>query len=399
MAPPPTWAPPSRRSASPSAATRRPSTNRNTTVQSSWRANIPIDPLAAVMPAISPEGFEELVADIGEHGILNEITIYQDENGTDSILDGCTRLDAAERAGVPVIKDGALNFDVVPHRYVHGNTDREAYVRAQNLLRKHYNSEQKRDAAAKLLKAMPGQSNRAIAKQLKIDNKTVASVRRKLESTAEIPQLRSTVGAEGRSRRRKTKTELANSAGAMIGGSMRDADHDQPNADTLKTDPPAARAAADNHMLAETIDDSEQKAPTTGNDKAKVENAEADRVAGISAALAGLKIDTLIEVLRPHIQRLGREGLCQAMTEELKSDLRDRIIGQAIAMASKKTTFATHATGRLHAALRIAEKPELTEEDIRKVLDSLRVINRDAGKRGIATANVVIAEVQKGAKK
>jgi hypothetical protein len=98
--------------------------------RSKWRSCIAVDPLAANMPAISPEDFKEMVADISEHGIRNEITIFRDADRNESVLHGCTRLDAAEAAGLPIIKEGALDFDVVPHRYVEGNTDRKAYIRA-----------------------------------------------------------------------------------------------------------------------------------------------------------------------------------------------------------------------------------------------------------------------------
>jgi hypothetical protein len=58
------------------------------------------------------------------------------------------------------------------------------------------------------LKAKPEASNRKIAKQVKADDKTVASVRRDLESTAEIPQLEKTVGADGKKRAKpKRKSE------------------------------------------------------------------------------------------------------------------------------------------------------------------------------------------------
>jgi hypothetical protein len=58
---------------------------------------------------------------------------------------------------------------------------------------------------AKVLKAKPEASNRQIAKQVKADDKTVATVRRELEATAEIPQLEKTTGADGKARTTKRK--------------------------------------------------------------------------------------------------------------------------------------------------------------------------------------------------
>ncbi|MFZ2078185.1 MAG: hypothetical protein WAV38_16320, partial [Xanthobacteraceae bacterium] len=49
----------------------------------------------------------------------------------------------------------------------------------------------------------PTKSNRQIAATAKVDDKTVGAVREKLESTAEIPQLESTTGADGKTRKRK----------------------------------------------------------------------------------------------------------------------------------------------------------------------------------------------------
>jgi hypothetical protein len=56
-----------------------------------------------------------------------------------------------------------------------------------------------------VLKAKPKASNRKIAKQVKADDKTVATVRRELEATAEIPQLAKTTGADGKERPAKRK--------------------------------------------------------------------------------------------------------------------------------------------------------------------------------------------------
>jgi hypothetical protein len=79
------------------------------------------------------------------------------------------------------------------------------YVLSANLHRRHLTSEQKRELIAKILKAKPETSNRKIAKQTKADDKTVAKVRRKLESTSEIPRLEKTTGADGRQRKARPK--------------------------------------------------------------------------------------------------------------------------------------------------------------------------------------------------
>ena len=59
-------------------------------------------------------------------------------------------------------------------------------------------SEQKRDLIGKLLKANPEASDRTIAKQTKVDNKTVAKARAKLEGREEIPHVEKRTDASGR---------------------------------------------------------------------------------------------------------------------------------------------------------------------------------------------------------
>ena len=49
-----------------------------------------------------------------------------------------------------------------------------------NAHRRHLTLEQKRELITKLLKAHPSMSDRAIARQVGVDNKTVGSLRRKL---------------------------------------------------------------------------------------------------------------------------------------------------------------------------------------------------------------------------
>ena len=102
----------------------------------------------------------------------------------------------------------AESFDFRPY-YRGGDKAIRDEIVSLNLHRRQLDAEAKRDVIAKLLKANPEQSNRTIAKQVKADDKTVAKVRRDLESTAELPQLEKTVGADGKARKqpaRKART-------------------------------------------------------------------------------------------------------------------------------------------------------------------------------------------------
>src|SRR5262249_3730544 len=121
-----------------------------------------------------------------------------DGDGHLALLDGIHRLDALELLG----REIAPNNHNIFGKPLPAMKDSEicALVRSLNLERRHVTNKEKRDLIAKLLKADPGKSNRQIAKLTKADDKTVASVRRKKEATAEIPQLEATVGADGKKR-------------------------------------------------------------------------------------------------------------------------------------------------------------------------------------------------------
>ena len=82
---------------------------------------------------------------------------------------------------------------------VEGSTGADPYALAVslNIHRRHLTGEQKRELIAKLLKAKPEASNRSIGAQIKVDDKTVASVRRELESNCG----NSAVGEDDRRRR------------------------------------------------------------------------------------------------------------------------------------------------------------------------------------------------------
>jgi hypothetical protein len=81
------------------------------------------------------------------------------------------------------------------------------YVISVNIHRRHLSVAEKRELVAKLLKAAPAKSNRAIAEAVKVDHKTVAAVRTEKVATGEIPQLTKTVGKDGKTRKARTKPD------------------------------------------------------------------------------------------------------------------------------------------------------------------------------------------------
>jgi hypothetical protein len=141
-------------------------------------------------------------------------------------VDGRNRLDAIELLGTEfefiratrnprkgkIIGIDSDDFDIplsgAVRRMFDFETNPYDIVISANLHPRHFAAEQKRELITKVLKAKPEASNGQIAKQVKAGDKTVASVRRDLESTAEIPQLEKTVGKDGKKRGRPPKRKV-----------------------------------------------------------------------------------------------------------------------------------------------------------------------------------------------
>ena len=86
------------------------------------------------------------------------------------------------------------------------------YVIAANIRRRHLSAEDKRMIIADLLKLQPETSDRAIAKSVKVDNKTVAAVRSDMERREEIPHVETRTDSKGRKQpttRKSDDPELA----------------------------------------------------------------------------------------------------------------------------------------------------------------------------------------------
>ena len=157
-------------------------------------------PLSTMFPPLSEEDFGKLAADIKLNGLHQHIVRYQGK-----ILDGNNRYRACELAGVKPTFADFTGIDV----------DARNYVISANIHRRHLSREDRAEIIAKLLKADPTQSNRSIAATAKVDDKTVGTVREKLEATAEIPQLETTTGADGKARKRKAKKPKSGTRGEM----------------------------------------------------------------------------------------------------------------------------------------------------------------------------------------
>lgn len=204
-----------------------------------WRAHLKVHPAADEFPLLSekdPKALQELAEDIKRNGLRKPVIVLHYKSGECILMDGRNRLDALallgwlhpkreretveheavyeklfplEINGGDFYHDGegygrAESFDFRPY-YRGGDRAIRDEIVSLNLHRRHLDAEAKRDVIAKLLKANPEQSNRTIAKQVKADDKTVAKVRREMQSTADIPQLEKTVGADGKARKQPAK--------------------------------------------------------------------------------------------------------------------------------------------------------------------------------------------------
>lgn len=170
-----------------------------------WRNVLRIHEAAELLPRMSDAELRELGEDIKKRGLQTPIAILVSEDRTERLLDGISRLDAMEMVGLSVVVDAELNSEVVATQTVAGNIDPVAYVLSANVHRRHLTREQKAALIDRVLKAKPEQSNRAIAGQVKSDDKTVATRRKRLEATAEIPQLAKRTGADGKERKQPAR--------------------------------------------------------------------------------------------------------------------------------------------------------------------------------------------------
>ena len=186
---------------------------------SSWRDVLKIHPAAELFPRMSYDELRELAADIKAHGLKQPMVSWSPGYVGDGVkdrpryvLDGISRLDAMELAGLPLVSDeGELTgarfnqlwekervYSTASGRQTKPDTDPYAYVISANIRRRHLTAEQKRELIAKLIKATPEKSDRAIAKTAKVDHKTVGAVRGNLEARGEVPHVATRKDAKGR---------------------------------------------------------------------------------------------------------------------------------------------------------------------------------------------------------
>lgn len=146
-----------------------------------------------VMPNLSADEYAELREDIKQRGVM--VPIEFDENGV--ILDGHHRLQICEELGIKEY----------PRVIRAGMTDEEkrTHARKLNMARRHLTQEQKRGLICEQLKETPEKSDRQIAKDLGVSNRTVSLQRKDMVQKNELCNLHSSIGADGKERPRKVE--------------------------------------------------------------------------------------------------------------------------------------------------------------------------------------------------
>jgi len=185
---------------------------------SDWRTLIKVHPAADDFPLLLPDELKDLAEDIKANGLTSPVTTWRDKDGTEWLLDGRNRLDAMAAAGYhfklhaqwrPDKARDPEQFKIVPPKaashwalnYVthHFGDDPDGYVESANVKRRHLTIEQRKAIAAEILKRRPERSDRSIAKETKLSDKTVAAVRK--DANAEIPNKTDRIEASGRKAR------------------------------------------------------------------------------------------------------------------------------------------------------------------------------------------------------
>jgi hypothetical protein len=159
---------------------------------------IEFHPAADLFPMMSDPELDELSKDIAGPRGLQQPLVWLDGQP----LDGRNRLAAISRISDKARREPLLQYALDARRGIQltrlSAAEAEAAVISLNLHRRHLTVEQRREFVAARLTAHPERSDRAIAREAKVDHKTVALVRAKSEARGEIPHVASRTDTKGR---------------------------------------------------------------------------------------------------------------------------------------------------------------------------------------------------------
>jgi hypothetical protein len=175
-----------------------------------WRNILPAHSACELIPAYSEVELIALGRNIKAAGGMKlPIIILVQPDGTHSLLDGRSRLDAMVAVGIKFevnVIDGHVVIDAPGHDVptpteipATADFNAIAFVLSTNLHRRHLKNADKRAIAKKVLVAQPALSDRAVAQMVGFDHKTVRAIRQ--EAYGEIPHKGGRVEATGRKAR------------------------------------------------------------------------------------------------------------------------------------------------------------------------------------------------------
>jgi hypothetical protein len=167
----------------------------------SWRSVLDIHPACLEYPELGVAELAELGADIKAHGLQVNIVLIE-EGGKELLLDGISRLDAIESAGINLIEDGKLDrtlgLGAGPRVRVVKDVDPYELALSLNLRRRHLNREERAAIIAKIIARSPEKSDRQFAKAIGVDHHTIARARAKGEDVGRIPHVETRTDTKGR---------------------------------------------------------------------------------------------------------------------------------------------------------------------------------------------------------
>jgi hypothetical protein len=161
-----------------------------------------------LLSVIDPEWFEQTVKDIEANGLTDRIEIIINKDGAKVIIDGRNRALALDRLGIKIDPDKHMTV-----KRFSCEEGLRKHITSKNLHRRHLTLEDRRKIAAALLKAKSEASNLQISKQVKLSDKTIDTVRCRLEERSEIPNVETRTDTKGRPQR-ATKARAPTEAAA-----------------------------------------------------------------------------------------------------------------------------------------------------------------------------------------
>lgn len=145
------------------------------------------------LPKLNLDEYQRLEKNIIAEGCRDALVVW---NGI--ILDGHNRYEICQKHNMP--------FRVIERQFG-SRKDALLWIIDNQFAKRNLTTWQKRELIEERLKLAPEQSDRQVAQISGADHKTVGVARKRLEETGEIPQLETSVGADGKERPRRPKAQ------------------------------------------------------------------------------------------------------------------------------------------------------------------------------------------------